>query len=261
MKVIIITSIENGLASSCVRELALNPNIDVSGVIYSKLSIKKNRRYYSKKIIKIIKIGILGVLNGIRIRNWFLKVESKSIYSVCSTNNIPLFEIGTVNSYESEQLLGNLNPDLGISLGNNYINKKVFSIPKYGIINVHTEILPDYQGAHGVIWPIYDGKSNTGFTIHTIDQYIDTGDILYTENIPIIFKSRLKNTVKCSISKVYNRIPNALSTVCENFVYYKNNSIAQKRGIPYTTPTIFQFIRMCVYNYKLHKKTKLAICK
>tara|TARA_B100001250_G_scaffold405624_1_gene423390 strand:+ start:384 stop:1169 length:786 start_codon:yes stop_codon:yes gene_type:complete len=258
MKVIIITSIENGIASSCVRELVLNPNIEVLGVIHSRLSIKKNRRYYAKKIKKIIKIGILGVLNGIRIRKWFFKVEKTSIYTVCSANKIPLFEIGTVNSFETEELLDNLNPDLGVSLGNNYINKKIFSIPKYGIINVHTEILPEYQGAHGVIWPIYYGKLITGFTIHTIDEYIDTGDILYIENIPIIFQSRLKKTVETTMSKVYSRVPNALSIVCGNFLDYKNNSIPQKRGIPYTTPTISQFIRMCGNNYKLHKKSKMA---
>ena len=253
MKIVILTSVEKGHASLCLNQLNNNPNISIMGVIFAKNSAKKNLRFYKKKITKLIKIGILGALNGIRIRKWFLPSSEENIINLCEELNIPIFFTHNINSIETRDYLSKLEADIGVSLGNSYISSKVFNIPKHGMINIHTELLPKYQGAHSVIWPIFNYETITGFTIHEIDKSIDTGKILYLEKIPITFHKKLKNTIFYTSKDVNLKLPIALSKVCENFHSYKKNGIVQKRNQSFTTPTLSQFIRIVLNNRKLYK--------
>lgn len=254
MNIVILTSVERGHASLCLDQLTNNPRIVVSGVIFAKNVTKKNVQFYKKKFNKIFRIGLLGALNGLRIRKWFLPSSKHSIIYLCEKLNIPLFFTDNINSLETQKHLSILSPDLGVSLGNSYISSKVFTIPKYGMINIHTEILPKYQGAHSVIWPIFYKEINTGFTIHEIDKFIDTGNILYLEKIPISFYQNLKNTVFYTSLDVASRLPKALEKVCENILHYKKNALVQEKNKAYTTPTFLQFLKIIINNKKLYKK-------
>jgi len=256
LNIVILTSVEKGHASICLENLIKNSNIEVSGVIFSNNTAKRNLRFYKKKILKIFKIGIFGAINGVRIRHWFLPKVENSIINLCDHFNIPIFYTENINSSITKIYLTELEPDLGVSLGNSYIGKKIFSIPKYGMINIHTEILPKYQGAHSVIWPIFNKEKFTGFTIHEIDKYIDTGSILYSEKISISFHKKLKDTVYFTSLDVANRLPKALEKVCENIIDLKTKSINQEKNKPFTTPTLLQFIKISINNRKLYKKFK-----
>ena len=159
-----------------------------------------------------------------------------------------------VNHQVTKNILRDLDPELGVSLGNSYIGKRIFSIPKYGMINIHTELLPKYQGAHSVIWPIFYNEDVTGFTIHQIDNSIDTGNILYSEEVPITFKKELKDRVHVTMMHVSKKLPKALERVCENYLALKTRGIKQKKNKPFTTPTLFQFIRMKINNKRSYKR-------
>lgn len=63
--------------------------------------------------------------------------------------------------------------------------KEILDIPKYGCINIHASLLPDYRGAAPIQWAIIDGKSKTGITTMLMDEGLDTGDILRKYEIPI----------------------------------------------------------------------------
>lgn len=63
--------------------------------------------------------------------------------------------------------------------------KEVLNIPKYGCINVHASLLPEYRGAAPIQRAIYDGKTETGVTIMQMAEGLDTGDMLLKESIAI----------------------------------------------------------------------------
>lgn len=58
------------------------------------------------------------------------------------------------------------------------IPKSILEMKKYGCINVHASLLPDYRGAAPIQWAVIDGLEETGVTIQQMDEGIDTGDIL-----------------------------------------------------------------------------------
>jgi methionyl-tRNA formyltransferase len=61
----------------------------------------------------------------------------------------------------------------------------VINFPKYGCINVHGSLLPEYRGAAPMQRAIIDGKAETGVTIMYMEKGLDTGDMLLVEKCKI----------------------------------------------------------------------------
>jgi len=63
--------------------------------------------------------------------------------------------------------------------------KTVLSLPKYGAVNIHASLLPNYRGSAPIAWAILNGEKKTGITTMLMDEGMDTGDILLQSEIPI----------------------------------------------------------------------------
>jgi phosphoribosylglycinamide formyltransferase 1 len=53
------------------------------------------------------------------------------------------------------------------------------------IVNVHPSLLPDFPGAHAVEDQLAAGVTESGATVHLVDQGIDSGPILAQERVPV----------------------------------------------------------------------------
>ncbi|NRP15026.1 methionyl-tRNA formyltransferase [Marinobacterium sp. xm-a-152] len=85
-----------------------------------------------------------------------------------------------------------LKPDIIVVFSmSQLLKEKIFSIPKYGAVNLHPAILPDYRGPNPDFWQYYYMEMHPGVTVHYIDAGEDTGDIIYQERteIPLGTKS------------------------------------------------------------------------
>ena len=58
------------------------------------------------------------------------------------------------------------------------LTEEVLSIPKYGSINVHGSLLPQYRGAGPIQWSIIKGDRITGVTIMHMAKELDSGDMI-----------------------------------------------------------------------------------
>ncbi|MBF9231982.1 methionyl-tRNA formyltransferase [Microvirga alba] len=52
-------------------------------------------------------------------------------------------------------------------------------------INVHGSLLPKYPGARTLSWAIEYGESESGVTVHVVDQGMDTGPIILQRSFPL----------------------------------------------------------------------------
>lgn len=64
------------------------------------------------------------------------------------------------------------------------IPKAVLEIPRLGTIGVHPSLLPKYRGAAPIQSAILDGESKTGVTLYLMDEKMDHGPILASEETP-----------------------------------------------------------------------------
>ena len=76
--------------------------------------------------------------------------------------------------------LEELEPDLFVvaSFGK-ILPKEIINIPKYGSLNIHPSLLPNYRGPSPIQTAILNGDKNTGVTIIKMDEEIDHGPILF----------------------------------------------------------------------------------
>jgi methionyl-tRNA formyltransferase len=108
-------------------------------------------------------------------------------------------EENTINSSESTERLQRLAPDLIISIRYGCILKdKCIKIPKHGVINLHSGILPKYRGVMATFWAMQNGDETIGTTLHKInDGTIDTGEIIKISTLVIQRdKSYLQHTLE-----------------------------------------------------------------
>ncbi|MDD6035188.1 MAG: methionyl-tRNA formyltransferase [Lachnospiraceae bacterium] len=105
---------------------------------------------------------------------------------VAEKHGIPVLQPERIKAPEAVAQLKELAPDvILVAAFGQIISKEILELPKYGCINVHASLLPEYRGAAPIQWAILDGKEKTGITIMRMDEGIDTGDIICAEEIPI----------------------------------------------------------------------------
>jgi len=79
-----------------------------------------------------------------------------------------------------------LNPDVIVVVAYGKILPKEFlDIPKLGCINVHGSLLPQYRGAAPIQWSVLNGDKVTGITTMFMDEGMDTGDMILSQEIDI----------------------------------------------------------------------------
>ena len=259
MNIIILTSIRQGMASRCLPALCANPKLNVVRVVLANGGSPNKKRALKRRLQKTWRIGLLGALNGIRLRDWYADKDVEDLSDVCYRHKVELIETEFVNSEQTRNLFREVSPDLGLSLGNGYIGKSVYSIPRFGMVNIHTEVLPRFQGAQSIIWPLYEGVQETGFTIHQIDAHIDTGAILFQQRSPISFYPTLRETVEQNLKTSWAQIPAAFSYVCENYEELSRKSMNQEHSRSYTTPTFWQFLHMLRKHKEMYQSSHKLI--
>jgi phosphoribosylglycinamide formyltransferase-1 len=54
------------------------------------------------------------------------------------------------------------------------------------VVNVHPALLPAFPGAHAVEDALAAGVTETGATVHLVDEGVDTGRVLRQEAVPVV---------------------------------------------------------------------------
>ncbi len=73
--------------------------------------------------------------------------------------------------------------------------EKLLSAPAFGCVNIHSSLLPKYQGMMPVYWQMRDGLDEIGITIHKMIEKLDSGDILMQRTVSISECSTLDQAI------------------------------------------------------------------
>lgn len=77
-------------------------------------------------------------------------------------------------------------PDLIIVVAfGQILRKQLLAIPRWGVINIHGSLLPAYRGAAPIQGALMNNEPGTGLTVMRMDEGLDTGPILFQEEVPI----------------------------------------------------------------------------
>lgn len=84
------------------------------------------------------------------------------------------------NSPAGLQLMADCAPDLIVSIRyRRILRDAAIGLPRHGILNLHSGILPDYRGVMATFWAMLNDEPEIGATLHRIvDSGIDTGPVI-----------------------------------------------------------------------------------
>ncbi|WP_064610436.1 methionyl-tRNA formyltransferase [Streptobacillus moniliformis] len=120
------------------------------------------------------------------------KVVFSPVKQYALDNNIEIVQPKSLRTEEIYEILKKYNADLIVVVAYGMIiPKNIIDIPKYGIINVHSSLLPKYRGAAPIHAAILNGDDKTGVSIMYINEKLDEGDIICTLETEILKEDNL----------------------------------------------------------------------
>ena len=100
--------------------------------------------------------------------------------------NIPIYQPNSLKDEETKNIITGLNPDLIVVVAyGKIIPKDIIDMPKFGIINVHSSLLPRFRGAAPINAALMAGDEKSGVTIMYVAEGLDTGNIILAKETPI----------------------------------------------------------------------------
>jgi methionyl-tRNA formyltransferase len=140
----------------------------------------------------ILASGVLGleVIKSIYKRQTisFIATDSGSneVIEFAIKNEIPIFT-GNPRSGKLMKFINELAISLDLIFSVSYlflIEKDVISTSKV-VLNIHGSLLPLYRGRTPHVWAIINGETETGVSVHLIDEGCDTGAVLMQKKVLI----------------------------------------------------------------------------
>ena len=106
------------------------------------------------------------------------KMKQPEIKKYALQKGLEVLQPVKLKNEEFVNKLKELNLHLGVVVAFRMLPEVVWALPKYGTINLHASLLPQYRGAAPINHVLINGETETGITTFFLDKEIDTGKII-----------------------------------------------------------------------------------
>ena len=175
----------NEISGIFIQDRILNPNTTTLG-LFNKVKKKSGLQFaifYAREIINYkIAVSIRRIFHMNRhVDDCYLETNS----NLGEMFGIPVFKIkGSINDEIWLKKINDMKPDLIICVRYAEILKNsLLTMPNIGVINFHPALLPKYKGMAPIFQALLHNENEVGFSLHYIDEEIDTGEIIKRHRI------------------------------------------------------------------------------
>ena len=109
---------------------------------------------------------------------------------------------------------------------------------KYGVINVHGSLLPDFRGCLPSFWYLYCGEKTGGATVHYMSAKIDDGDIIEQGSVDLSDCKTMFQEMKKTKALGGELMVKAIQKISDGTVKSRKNNT--EKGRYFTWPTVEQ---------------------
>lgn len=114
------------------------------------------------------------------------KLQPSPVKAVAMAAGLEIKQPVSLKTVEAQQELAAIAPDLLVVVAYGLIlPQAVLELPRLGCINVHASLLPRWRGAAPIERALLAGDPVSGVTIMKMDAGLDTGDMLYKQQVEI----------------------------------------------------------------------------
>ena len=99
---------------------------------------------------------------------------------------LPVYQPEKMRDGTAMAILRELQPEILVVVAyGKILPDEMLALPRYGAINVHGSLLPQYRGAAPIQWAVLNGDRVTGVTTMYLAHDMDSGDMIYAEQTEI----------------------------------------------------------------------------
>lgn len=114
------------------------------------------------------------------------KINYSPVKEYALANGLKIYQPQNFKEEEIIDEIRKIQPDLIVVVAyGKILPKEVIDIPKYGIINVHSSLLPKYRGAAPINAALINGDKKSGVSIMYVEEELDAGAVILQEETEI----------------------------------------------------------------------------
>lgn len=113
------------------------------------------------------------------------KIKYSAVKEYALEHNLRLLQPTNLKEESFLIELKSLEANLQVVVAFRMLPEVVWRMPKLGTFNLHASLLPNYRGAAPINWAIINGEYKTGVTTFFIDDKIDTGAMILSNETSI----------------------------------------------------------------------------
>ena len=121
------------------------------------------------------------------------KINFSPIKEFALANNLKIYQPENFKDSSLIEEIRNMQADLIVVVAyGKILPKEIIDIPKYGVINLHSSLLPRFRGAAPINAAIINGDDKSGVSIMYVEEELDAGAVILQEETEIT-DDRLKD--------------------------------------------------------------------
>ncbi|TCN70681.1 methionyl-tRNA formyltransferase [Acetobacteroides hydrogenigenes] len=113
------------------------------------------------------------------------KLHQSDVKQFAVSKGLPVLQPEKLRDEAFLEELRGYAADLFVVVAFRMLPEVVWQMPPIGTFNLHGSLLPRYRGAAPINWAIINGDSKSGVTTFFLKHEIDTGNILFQEEVEI----------------------------------------------------------------------------
>ena len=114
------------------------------------------------------------------------KINYSPIKEFTLANNLKIYQPENFKDETLIEEIKNMQPDLIVIVAyGKILPKEIIDIPKYGVINLHSSLLPRFRGAAPINAAIINGDKKSGVSIMYVEEELDAGAVILQEETKI----------------------------------------------------------------------------
>jgi len=165
------------------------------------------------------------------------KPKSSPVKDCAVKHDIPVLQPPNLKHPDFIETLKSYQADLQVVVAFRMLPEVVWSMPTMGTFNLHASLLPDYRGAAPINWAIINGETKTGVTTFFLKHEIDTGSVLFQEEVPILPEDNLGDLYEKLMQKGSKLVVKTLDAIAKDEIQPK---VQDERKAMNHAPKIFK---------------------
>jgi methionyl-tRNA formyltransferase len=114
------------------------------------------------------------------------KLAASAVKQKAIELGLPVYQPEKIRAPEALDRLRDIASEIIVVVGyGQIIPQTIIDLPRHGIVNVHSSLLPKYRGAAPMNWAIANGETTAGVTTMRIEKRLDAGDMLLKQETAI----------------------------------------------------------------------------